>query len=126
MENNLTKIVSVIALSLFVPSYASAGAWTAKKGDNYLKGAVNYFETSNRFGPENGFENFQNTNFNVYWEHGIRDDLTFFATGSLTDLENQSNGQETSGSGVGDIDLGLKYRLIDGPVIVSIQSPLPV
>jgi hypothetical protein len=122
MENNLTKIVSVIALSLFVPSYASAGAWTAKKGDNYLKGAVNYFETNNRFGPENGFENFQNTNFNVYWEHGIRDDLTFFATGSLTDLENQSNGQETSGSGVGDIDLGLKYRLIDGPVIVSIQG----
>ena len=40
----------------------------------------------------------------------------------MTDLENESGGQETSGSGVGDIDLGLKYRLIDGPVIVSVQG----
>jgi len=116
------KIVSLSVLALALPSTAFAGAWTAKKGDNYLKGAVNYFETSSRFGPEDGFENFRNTNFNVYWEHGIRDDLTFFATGSLTDLENQADGETTSGTGVGDIDIGLRYRLIDGPVIVSVQG----
>ena len=107
---------------MLVPTPAFAGAWTAKKGTNYLKGAVNYFDTSSRFGDEGVFENFSNTNFNVYWEHGVRDDLTFFATGSLTDLENRSNGVETSETGVGDIDLGLKYRLINGPVIVSVQG----
>ena len=122
MSPQLIKIISVAALGVLLPAQAHAGAWTAKQGDNYLKGAVNYFETSNVFGPENGFENFRNTNFNVYWEHGVRDDLTFFATGSLTDLENRTDGVETSGSGVGDIDLGLKYRLIDGPVIVSVQG----
>jgi len=122
MSPQLIKVISVAALGVLLPAQAHAGAWTAKQGDNYLKGAVNYFETSRVFGPENGFENFRNTNFNVYWEHGVRDDLTFFATGSLTDLENRTDGVETSGSGVGDIDLGLKYRLIDGPVIVSVQG----
>jgi len=122
MIENFTKTTSFIALILAIPSYASAGAWTAKKGDQYLKGAVNYFETSNRFGPENGFENFQNTNLNIYWEYGVQDNLTFFATGSLTDLKNRSNGVETSGSGIGDIDVGLRYRLIEGPVIVSVQG----
>lgn len=122
MKNKLLKLTSLSLLTFAIPSSAFAGAWTAKQGENYLKGAVNFFETSSRFGPEGDFENFQNTNFNVYWEHGLRDDLTFFATGSLTDLENESGGQETSGSGVGDIDLGLKYRLVDGPVIISVQG----
>lgn len=105
-----------------IPTAASAGAWTAKQGDTYLKGAVNFFETSSRFGPEDGFENFRNTNFNVYFEHGLKDDLTFFATGAFSDLENTSDGQTTSGSGIGDVDVGLRYRLIDGPVIVSVQG----
>lgn len=122
MTRTLLKSLPVLGLVILSPAYAFAGAWTAKKGDNYLKGAVNYFETSNRFGAENGFENFRNTNFNVYWEHGVQDNLTFFATGSLTDLENQTDGVETSGTGVGDIDLGLKYRLVDGPVVVSVQG----
>ncbi len=118
----MAKSASLIALGLFIPVQSWAGAWTAEQGDNYLKGAVNYFDTSSRFGPEGSFENFSNTNFNVYWEHGVKDNLTFFATGSLTDLENRADGQETSGSGVGDIDLGLKYRLVNGPVIVSVQG----
>lgn len=122
MIKTALKLTSIAFLSLVIPTQAYAGAWTAKKGDNYLKGAVNYFETSNRFGEEGTFENFRNTNLNIYWEHGVRDDLTFFATGSLTDLENRSDGVETSETGVGDIDLGLKYRLIDGPVIVSVQG----
>ena len=122
MIKRITQTLSVIALLTAIPTAASAGAWTAKQGDTYLKGAVNFFETSSRFGPEDGFENFRNTNFNVYFEHGLKDDLTFFATGAFSDLENTSDGQTTSGSGIGDIDVGLRYRLIDGPVIVSVQG----
>lgn len=122
MTNNFLKGASCVALSLILPAYASAGAWTAEEGAVYLKGAINHFETSNRFGPENGFERFQNTNFNVYLEYGIKDNLTFFTTGSYSDLSNRSDGVETSGSGIGDIDVGLRYRLIDGPVIVSVQG----
>lgn len=112
----------MIAVLAIIPTAASAGAWTAPQGDTYLKGALNYFETSNRFGDEGTFENFRNSNFNVYYEYGVLDNLTFFATGSLTDLSNTADGVETSGSGVGDVDVGLRYRLIDGPVIVSVQG----
>ena len=122
MLKTIAKTLPFIAFGALLPSQAFAGAWTAKQGDQYLKGAVNYFETSNRFGPEDGFENFRNINFNVYWEYGIQDNLTFFSTGSLTNLENQADGVETSQTGVGDIELGLRYRLIDGPVIVSVQG----
>jgi len=122
MAYKTIKFLAIGFLAIGLPTQAFAGAWTAKQGENYLKGAVNYFETSNRFGPEGTFENFRNTNFNVYWEHGVRDDLTFFATGSLSDLENTADGVTTSGTGVGDIDVGLRYRLIDGPVIVSVQG----
>ena len=122
MTKNFLKGISVISMGLAVPSSAWAGAWTAKQGDTYLKGAVNHFETSSRFGPEGTFENFQNTNFNIYLEHGLKDNLTFFATGSFSDLENRSDGVETSDSGIGDIDVGLRYRLVDGPVIVSVQG----
>jgi len=122
MIKKFFQSLSVITLLSAIPMSASAGAWTAKKGESYLKGAVNHFETSSRFGPEDGFENFRNTNFNVYWEYGVQDNLTFFATGSLADLENTSDGVTTSGSGVSDIDVGLRYRLIDGPVIVSVQG----
>ena len=122
MLRNLFASLSFFALMTAIPTSAFAGAWTANQGDSYLKGAVNFFDTSSRFGPEDGFESFQNTNFNVYWEYGVKDNLTFFATGSLTDLENTANGVTTSGSGVSDIDVGLRYRLIDGPVIVSVQG----
>jgi len=122
MTTQILKSAAALTLALSFTSTAFAGAWTAKQGDSYLKGAVNYFETSNRFGPEGEFENFRNTNFNVYWEYGIQDNLTFFTTGSFSDLENRSNGVETSGSGIGDIDIGLRYRLVDGPVIISAQG----
>jgi len=122
MIKNTFQGLSIIALLTAIPTSAFAGAWTAKEGDSYLKGAVNFFDTNSRFGPEGTFENFSNTNFNVYWEYGVKDNLTFFATGSLTDLENTADGVTTSGDGVSDIDVGLRYRLIDGPVIVSVQG----
>jgi len=117
MTPHIVKTLPLVVLGMALPTQAFAGAWTAKQGDQYLKGAINFFETSNRFGPEDGFENFRNTNFNVYWEYGIKDDLTFFATGSLSDLENVSDGVETSGTGVGDIDVGLRYRLFEGKLL---------
>lgn len=119
------KALSLFSILTLIPTTAQAGAWTAKEGDTYLKGAVNYFSTSDRFGfddANDGFEEFSNKNFNVYGEYGIKDNLTFFATGSLAEIENDANGVSVSNTGVGDIDLGLRYRLIDGPVIVSVQG----
>ena len=114
--------LSALALGMAIPEVALAGAWTAKQGKSYLKQAVNYFESDSRFGPENGFENFRNVNYNLYWEYGVEDNLTFFTQGALIKTRNTDGGVTTFGSGISDIDLGLRYRLIDGPLVVSVQG----
>jgi len=121
---NFAKTFGVFSLLMFTPTLAHAGAWTAPKGDVYLKGAVNYFETSSRFGPDDlgGFENFRDLNFNVYLEYGLQDNLTFFTTTSLKDIENTANGVTTSNSGIADVDLGLRYNLSSGPTVISVQG----
>jgi len=48
--------------------------------------------------------------------------LTFFTQGALTKTRNTDSGVTTFGSGISDIDLGLRYRLTDGPVIVAVQG----
>jgi len=86
----IRKLFSLYALALgmAIPEAAFAGAWTAKQGESYIKEAVNYFESDNRFGPENGFENFRNVNYTLYWEHGVEDNLTFFTQGAFVKTRN--------------------------------------
>ena len=114
---------AMAATMLFLPGVAHAGAWTAPKGAIYSKSAINYFATTERFGEDSaGFERFRDLNFTDYTEYGILDDLTFFAAAAVKDLRNTANGVTTDNFGVGDVDLGLRYRLIDGPFIFSVQG----
>lgn len=117
------SIVSGSIMMAMVPATAHAGAWTAPKGAVYSKSAVNYFVATERFGdaiPE--FERFRDVNFTYYTEYGIRDDLTFFGAAAVKDLRNTSDGVTTDNFGIGDVDLGLRYRLVDGPFIFSVQG----
>jgi len=122
MHHHFTAL-GLFSLLASLPATAHAGAWTAKQGDTYLKGAVNYFDTDSRFGDQlPDFENFQDINFNVYLEHGLKDDLTFFATTSFKDIEQTSAGQTVSNSGIGDVDVGLRYNITNEPAVISIQG----
>jgi len=115
--------VLAIGLGSLMPLTAHAGAWTAKKGDTYLKGAVNYFDTSSRFGDDlPDFENFQDLNFSVYVEHGLQDNLTLFSSTAFKDIEQTSAGVTTSNSGLGDVDIGLRYNLTNAPAVISLQG----
>jgi len=115
--------VLAIGLGSLMPLTAHAGAWTAKKGDTYLKGAVNYFDTSSRFGDDlPDFENFQDLNFSVYVEHGLQDNLTLFSSTAFKDIEQTSAGVTTSNSGLGDVDIGLRYNLKNAPAVISLQG----
>ena len=124
MKNSSLKSVSVLCLAaLFTPSIANAGAWTAKKGDFYSKKALNYFVGEARFGDQlPGFERFRDVNFTYYAEYGIEDNLTFFGAAAVKDLRNTSDGVTTDNFGIGDVDLGLRYNLINGPVVFSVQG----
>ncbi len=119
MKNSLGWIA---ASMMMVPTVANAGAWTAPKGAVYSKSALNYFATTDRFGELDGFERFRDVNFTYYTEYGIQDNLTFFGAAAVKDLRNTADGVTTDNFGVGDVDLGLRYRLVDGPFIFSVQG----
>lgn len=123
-NSKLTLAAGVLSIAALTPLQALAGAWTAKEGAIYSKVAFNYFDTTTRFGDDNlgGFERFRDANVSFYLEYGIQDNLTFFASTAVKDLRNTANGQNTDNFGVGDVDLGLRYNIINEPVVFSVQG----
>lgn len=117
-------ISGLLSASILSPAASFAGAWTAPKGDVYFKSAINYFSTTERFGDDDlgGFERFRDVNASFYLEYGLQDNLTFFAATAVKDLRNTANGADTNNFGVGDVDLGLRYNLINGPFVFSVQG----
>lgn len=116
------RFIGAVGLALAAPSAAMAGPWTAPKGQTYNKAAVNYFVSEDTFGDGSpGFERFTDINFTNYLEHGITDDLTFIAQIPIKRLANTTNGVTIRNTGVGDVDIGLRYNFIDGPVVLSTQ-----
>lgn len=110
---------TVVLGLLMLPAAAQAGAWTPKQGSSYHKFAINAFSSESFFdNPTPGFRRFTDRNFTYYLEYGLTDRLAFYGSLPLKRLRNDS-GQVARGSGVGDIDLGLRYKLLSGPTVVS-------
>lgn len=123
MSKSLRALLIALSAPILILPVANAGAWTNKKGETYAKVAVNYFFADDQFGENTSeFEEFSDLNLNVYVEHGLRDDLTFFATTSLKEIRNTADGVETSNTGIADLDVGLRYNLINEPVVLSVQG----
>lgn len=117
------------ALLVFVTATAShAGAWTAPKNTLYDKLAFNHYFANQSFNargervdsPNSG--KFTDFNLSNYLEFGITDDLTVINSLAYKWLENDTAQQLYKGYGLGDVDLGLRYKLMDnGAGIVSSQ-----
>jgi len=132
MKQHAIKVLVIIAIvaTYAVPSFA--GAWTAKQGAYYEKLAVNYYyshetfdTTGNRAGtPNNG--KFTDKNVSNYFEYGLFDNLTAISSLSYKWLENEDNSNRTTGTGLGDVDLGLRYKLLDSDKIGIVSSQLLV
>jgi hypothetical protein len=109
-----------------------AGAWTAKQGAYYDKLAYNYYyshETFNTTGsrratPNNG--KFTDNNVSNYLEYGVLDNLTVINSLSYKWLENEDNTLRTRGYGLGDVDLGTRYKLLDSDRFGIVSSQLLV
>jgi hypothetical protein len=121
------------ALLLAASATASfAGAWTAKQHAFYEKLAFNYYyshETFNTTGsrggtPDNG--KFTDYNLSNYFEYGLLDSLTLVNSLSYKWLENDNNMARTKAYGLGDVDLGLRYKLLDSDKIGIVSSQLLV
>lgn len=119
---------SAIVAAILAPTPAIAGPWTLEAGRTYNKPAINFFSGDSSFGTQQeGFENFEDINFTYYNETGITDNLSFIASIpikgiSRTDRNTAGIATTNSTTGVGDIDIGLRYNLSKGPFVVAVQG----
>jgi hypothetical protein len=120
----------VVLLLLTVSATASfAGAWTAPKNTFYEKLAFNYYYSNQTFDKtgkrvdtaNNG--KFTDYNISNYFEYGLTNDLTVINAMAYKWLEDDTDLRRTKGYGLGDVDLGLRYKLMDNAVgILSTQA----
>ncbi|MGQ0798625.1 MAG: hypothetical protein ACT4NL_00730 [Pseudomarimonas sp.] len=101
-------------------SPAQAGAWTQPQGNTYQKLAYNYFSSERTFGaPGVGFERFTDNNVTYYGEVGLRPNLTLFGSLPFKQLSSNVDGESFDSNDLGDVDLGLRYNLVNADYQLS-------
>ena len=128
MKSNLATIALTIMLMAAWGIECHAGAWTARKYSFYNKLAFNYYFSDQTFDSSrdrvdtasNG--EFDDFNISNYFEFGLTDDLTVINSFAYKWLENDTDQVTSKAHGIGDIDLGARYKLLDNAAgIVSAQ-----
>ena len=128
MQQSFVVLVFIIASA----TACFAGAWTAKQNTFYDKLALNYYYAGDDFDadgdrkdtPDNG--KFTDYNISNYFEFGLLDNLTVINSLTYKWLENDNDLSTSEGYGIGDIDLGLRYKLLDSEKIGIISTQLLV
>ena len=103
-----------------------AGAWSQEKGSLYLKfSGISYSsdEVYNDMGDRQpmGEENdsFDGSQGFLYAEYGLRHRLTVIAQANAGVLVSENRLVQRETRGIGDVDIGARYQLTDGPVVLS-------
>ena len=138
---DLLRLFVFLALIAVAP-VARSGAWTPEKGKTYLKISANSFTSFANY-DTNGdivdpfaelpdqFSRFTDDNLFVYFETGLRDNLALYGSATYKEIEQLSalsfGEVGVDNSGLGDVELGLRYRLTEGPDIwsVALLAKLP-
>jgi len=117
--------LTIIVAATFVDR-AHAGAWTEAKGASYNKFAFNYYMSDQSFDSSGNLQAYTNNGTSpissfydrdlaYYGEYGLRDDLTVFADTMFKDLSSEQSTGTLTNSGIGDIDIGVRYNFYNGP-----------
>jgi hypothetical protein len=125
---------SLIAAFLLAASATAsfAGAWTARQNAFYEKLSFNYYyshEFFNSSGSRGGAPNngkFTDYDICNYFEYGLFDNLTAINSLTYKWLYNDTDQNVTKGYGLGDVDLGLRYKLLDSEKIGIVSMQLLV
>ena len=125
----VTRLFMAACLVLLSAATLYAGAWPQGKGKSYHRFAANYYladeeydnDGDSRDMPLNG--EFRDFNLNYYAEYGIFNQLTILGSLYYKDIQKDNDAITTKTNGLGDLDLGLRYRLYSGNAgIFSIQG----
>lgn len=108
--SNKRLLAAVMAGSL-LSHYCFAGAWTLPEGNLYNKVSVNQYTSG---------QNFTDTNLGNYFEYGITDSLSIINSIYYKRISNQYDSiasgttTATTTTGISDVEIGLKHKLVDG------------
>ncbi len=105
---------------------ALAGAWSQPKGHYYAKlSGILYTsdEVYNDMGVRQaqGMDNdsFDGTQGFLYVEYGLQDRLTIIGQVNAGVLASMNDLVKSETTGIGDFDIGAKYQLVDGPIVLT-------
>ncbi|WP_027715466.1 hypothetical protein [Desulfuromonas sp. TF] len=122
---------SLVAIALLAASVTAghAGAWTQKKHHLYDRLAFNYYFADRNFDRDGDRVDFANdgefTDYNLsnYFEYGLTDSLTVLGSLTYKRIEKDDDLRRDTTWGVGDIELGLRRRLVENPIgVFSVQT----
>ncbi len=120
---------SVMTLGIVLGAVeAHAGAWTMEKGKMYNRFAFNCYTTDQIYNNNGNSKkmplgaDFKDTNLNWYEEYGVTDKVTVLSSVYYKWLKSEDDFVKKTSNGPGDLDIGVRYKLYDGPVVASIQG----
>lgn len=125
--------VFLLLFLLLFQNECFAGAWTLQKGKVYGRFVSNVYYADHEFDsdgdradfPADG--NFRDLNFNNYIEYGLTDNITLINSLYYKWIRKDDDFAEMKTYGIGDIDLGLKYKILDGSGgILSTQALIKI
>ncbi len=128
-KNHILRLLLALCLIGMSAGTVFAGAWTQEKGKSYHRAAANYYYADEDYDangdsssmPFNG--EFTDFNLNYYLEYGILDELTVIGSVYYKMIEREDDDYKYETDGMGDMDLGLRYRLHASDIgIFSVQG----
>lgn len=132
MKTLLASLTLVALLGAFSVSSCFAGAWTANKGGFYEKASFNFYYADKTFDRDGNRRNlsdrgeFTDYNLSNYFEYGLTDSLTVLNSLSYKWLENDNDLSRATAHGIGDVDLGARYRLYRSDAVGVLSTQLLV
>lgn len=125
-------LLIVATVCAFAPS-AQAGAWSQQKGHYYAKFSGIFYsadEVYNDMGKRQSMglehDEFTGSQGFLYVEYGLVDRLTLIGQASGGRLTSMNRLIRERTSGIGDVDLGVKYQLTNGPVVLASLAKIKV
>jgi protein XagA len=122
----MRNLLYAVLLGSTMAPQVHAGAWSQPQGATYAKVSSIFYvadEVYNDMGDRQRMgmddDEFTGDQVFLYIEHGLRDRLTGIGqvSGGVLTSTNRLVRQRTTG--IGDAEVGLKYQLIDAPVVLS-------
>ena len=117
--------LALLLVLLSVPSLALAGAWTTPMLHSWHKLAFNYFSSDENFDNDGDIErsnaDFTDWNLSYYGQLGLTGFLDVWTTFAYKNLTFEDDAVKRETSGIGDIDLAVKGRFLQKPLVASAQ-----